>query len=102
MDIVLTATMMLAILQLSASGEAHNLSVQQQEFTDWVHQVQSRARLRGSNLVAAPEIEFEGNVTFVVDQQGHGDFVTVQAAIDAVVASVFGRVTIHIRAGIYR
>lgn len=87
-----------------ANPEAHNQSTQQEGFTNWLHQVQSSAKL-GPQLVSidqiTPALEIEGNVTFIVDQEGNGDFVTVQAAIDAVATLNSQRVIIHIRAGIY-
>ncbi|KAG0592392.1 hypothetical protein KC19_1G248400 [Ceratodon purpureus] len=84
--------------------EAHNQSTQHERFTEWLHEVQSRAKL-GPQLESVdqitPALEIEGNFTIIVDQEGNGDFVTVQAAIDAVATLNSQRVTIHIRAGIY-
>lgn len=103
MFLLFAATILVMLLHGSngfsmANPETHN---QGKGFTDWLHRVQTRTELRPQLVEITPALEVEGNVTFIVDQGGNGDFVTVQAAIDAVATLNSPRVTIHIRAGIY-
>jgi len=70
------------------------------DFEKWVHRTASRQRSDGSKFLLESKIAVSNYM--VVDGSGHGDFMTVQAAVDDVPVDNLKWVYIQINAGVYR
>jgi len=98
-------TALVHLLQCSLNSQITVMgldSFDQSDFEKWVHRTASRQRQRsdGSELLLESKIAVSNSM--VVDSSGHGDFETVQAAVDAVPEDNSKWVYIQINAGVYR
>lgn len=104
------------------AGDFHTLSQQverdnaEQQFMEWAQTCRSRYKAyqlvmksQGLDNQTAPPPGVDGTEegargirVIVVDQNGYGNYMTVQAAIDSISSGNQDRVVIHVHPGVYR
>lgn len=101
----LSVTALVYLLQCSLNSQITVMGLggfHQSDFENWVHRTGSRQRRRSDGRMWQLDSKIPVSHYMVVDSSGHGNFQTVQAAVDAVPVDNPEWIYIQINEGVYR